>query len=115
MGPNRDQIIYSRAMVVNYNSQRIEWEPRRTKFFQAVYHCTMGMVRVRPQMLLCQKPTTCLVLFASGPKHNWDMSQTIFKKKFHGLGSYYLEKSRRDEVPSVFLSPAEKNGFPFVL
>ena len=26
-----------------------------------------------------------------------------------------LEKSRRDEVPSVFLSPAEKNGFPFVL
>ena len=28
---------------------------------------------------------------------------------------YNLEKSRRDEVPSVFLSPAEKNGFPFVL
>ena len=26
-----------------------------------------------------------------------------------------LEKSRRDEVPSVFLNPAEKNGFPFVL
>ena len=28
---------------------------------------------------------------------------------------YCLEKSRRDEVSSVFLSPAEKNGFPFVL
>ena len=27
----------------------------------------------------------------------------------------YLEKSRRDEVPSVFLSPAEENGFSFVL
>ena len=27
----------------------------------------------------------------------------------------YLKKSRRDEVPSVFMSPAEKNGFPFVL
>ena len=26
-----------------------------------------------------------------------------------------LEKSRRDDVPSVFLSPAEKNGFPFIL
>ena len=26
-----------------------------------------------------------------------------------------LEKSRRDEVPSVFLSPAEKKGFPFVM
>ena len=25
----------------------------------------------------------------------------------------YLEKSRRDEVPSVFLSPAEFFGFPF--
>ena len=33
--------------------------------------------------------------------------------KHAGGGS--LEKSRRDKVPSVFLSPAEKNGFPFVL
>ena len=29
------------------------------------------------------------------------------------LGCNYLEKSRRDEVPSVFLSPAEFVGFPF--
>ena len=26
-----------------------------------------------------------------------------------------LEKSRRDEVTSVFLSPAEKSGLPYVL
>ena len=29
------------------------------------------------------------------------------------VGSSCLEKSRRDEVPSVFLSPAEFVGFPF--
>ena len=28
-------------------------------------------------------------------------------------GPYGLEKSRRDKVPSVFLSPAEFYGFPF--
>ena len=54
--------VYGCATVVNYYSE----------FCLAFYGCRMGMVQL--QMLLSQKPTTCLVLFKNRLEHNKDIT-----------------------------------------